>query len=55
MVEEPETLIFWFDFLDTDGELKKYSVKNIGARPKAESDSKITSIYYATVPELLFL
>jgi hypothetical protein len=37
----PEGLIFWFDLLDTDGELDAYSVKRIGDRPKAVNDKDV--------------
>ena len=31
--ENPENLLFWFDFLDADGsEISKYAVNNIGDR-----------------------
>jgi hypothetical protein len=34
--------------------LERYSVKAIGQRPKNINDSKITSIYYRKVPNLIF-
>jgi hypothetical protein len=37
----PETMLFWFDFLDTgDTEINKYSVKHIGVRQKVNDSSK---------------
>ena len=51
----PETLNFWFDFLDTSGELGKYSVQNIGDRPKAVNNDKIKGIYFQEVPKVLFI
>ena len=51
----PGQLIFWFDFLDTEGsELYKYSVKKIGSRTKAINDSNVKSIYYREVPHVIF-
>ncbi len=32
--EHPELLNFWFDFLDAEGELQQFSVKNVGSRSK---------------------
>jgi uroporphyrinogen-III synthase len=51
----PEMLNFWFDFLDTSGELSKYSVKAIGQRTKAVKDSAITSIYFRETPNVIFV
>ena len=50
----PEMLNFWFDFLDTEGELAKYSVKNVGSRPKAENNTDIKAIYFREIPEVIF-
>ena len=53
--ESPETLIFWFDFLETEGsDLYKYSVKAIGNRPKAINDSNVKNIYYRDTPTTIF-
>jgi hypothetical protein len=50
----PELLNFWFDFLDTtDGQMEKYSVHNVGSRPKAENDSGVKSIYYRDTPNVI--
>lgn len=53
--ENPESLNFWFDFLDSPGsELNKYNVKNIGSRPKVINDTKINSIYYRDTPTIIY-
>ena len=52
--EAPETLNFWFDFLDTDGDLAKYSVRNIGSRPKAENNANVKAIYFREIPNIIF-
>lgn len=52
--ERPETLNFWFDFLDTEGELSQFSVKTIGSRPKTVNDTNIKSIYFKETPDVLF-
>lgn len=51
--ERPESLAFWFDFLDTTGELAQYSVPTIGTRPHTENDSNVKAIYYNT-PKIIF-
>ena len=53
----PETMIFWFDFLDTgETEIDKYSVKKIGVRPKVENKSNNkTTIFQTNTPEVLFI
>lgn len=53
--ESPESLIFWFDFMNTDGEMGKYSAAAIGHRPKAVKDDKIKAIYFQSVPNVLFV
>lgn len=51
---DPTNFNFWFDFLDTKGELGKYGVDQIGSRPKAINDNAVKSIYYKETPEALF-
>ena len=53
--EAPYKLNFWFDFMNTEGEMGKYSIKAIGNRPKAVNDDKITAIYFQEVPSVLFI
>lgn len=52
---DPAKLNFWFDFLDTGGEIAKYGVDAIGSRPKTINDTKVSSIYYKETPEVLFI
>ena len=52
--QSPQTLNFWFDFLDTEGELQQFNVKTIGARPKAINDTNVKSIYFRDTPDVLF-
>lgn len=52
--EYPETLNFWFDFLDTEGELSQFSVKNVGFRSKSVNDTSIKSIYFRETPAVVF-
>jgi hypothetical protein len=42
----PETLNFWFDFMETEGEMGKYAARAIGNRPKAVNNDKVTAIYF---------
>lgn len=53
--ERPESLNFWFDFLDTEGELSQYSVKNVGTRTKSINDTNVKSIYFRETPNVLFV
>lgn len=53
--ENPENLLFWFDFLDAqESELGKYSVKAVGVRSKAINDNDVKSIYYREIPNVIF-
>lgn len=51
----PETLNFWFDFMNTKGDFGKYAVQAIGSRPKAVNDNNVKAIYYKDTPSVLFL
>ena len=52
--EAPQNLNFWFDFLDTEGELSQFSVRNVGCRPKAINDSSVKAIYFRETPSVVF-
>lgn len=52
---DPNTLNFWFDFLDTKGDLGNYSVKKIGIRSKVINETSVKSIYFRETPEVLFI
>ena len=54
VADDPASLIFWFDFLDTDTTLGQYSVKAVGDRPKSINDNKVTAIYYQETPTVIF-
>lgn len=50
----PGSLNYWFDFLDTEGELNQFSVRAIGSRTKAINENTIKSIYFRDVPQVIF-
>lgn len=50
----PGSLNYWFDFLDTEGELSQYSVRAIGARTKAVNENTVKSIYFRETPQVIF-
>ena len=56
VLDSPETLNFWFDFLEPDQEanLAKYSVPAIGDRAKSVNDSMVKAIYFRETPTALF-
>ena len=55
VIDTPENLNFWFDFLDQYGELSQYSVQAIGDRPKVINDNSIKAIYFRETPTVLFV
>ena len=55
VIEAPDVLNFWMDFLDTEGELKQYSINAVGDRPKVVNDNTVKSIYFRQVPEIIFI
>lgn len=52
--EAPYLLNFWFDFLDTQGELNQFSVKTVGSRTKSINDTAVKSIYFRETPDVIF-
>lgn len=53
--ESPQTLNFWFDFLDpNDTLLEQSGVKVIGDRLYAQKDQDMGSIYYKQTPNLIY-
>lgn len=52
--QAPELLNFWFDFLDTEGELQQFNIKSVGDRSKGINDTTINSIYFRETPTVIF-
>lgn len=52
---DPNVLNFWFDFLDTEGDLGNYSTKKVGVRSKVVNEKAVKSIYFRETPEILFI
>ena len=50
----PNMLNFWIDFLDTSGELGKYSTYKIGTRSKAINDNAVRTLFNPQTPEILY-
>jgi hypothetical protein len=55
IVYKPDTLNFWFDFLDDDSELQNYGGHAIGNRPKSLKDDKVKGIYFRETPNLILV
>lgn len=54
-IAAPEDLLFWFDFIEAEGNLAKCGVKTIGQRSKVVKDSKATAISFREIPNVLFV
>lgn len=52
--EFPETINFFFDFLDAESELSQFSVKRVGFRSKAVNENTVKSIYFRETPGVIF-
>ena len=52
---DPNRILFWFEMFDTQGELSKYSISQIGCRPKVVNENTVTSIYNKPTPEVQFI
>lgn len=53
--DDPTTINYWLDFIDTDSALGKYSIKNIGRRTKVVNDTSIKTVYNSEVPDVVFM
>lgn len=51
----PESLVFWLDFIDTTSDAGKYSVKKIGRRTLVKQNEKLTKLYSKEVPNIIFV
>lgn len=45
---------FWFDFIDSQGEISRFSVKEIGSRIKVDNNSKVSRVAYPAIPNLIY-
>lgn len=52
---DPGSINFWLDFIDTSSALGKYSIKNIGRRTKVVNNNDIKTIYNSEVPDVVFI
>ena len=55
VIQRPEVLNFWLDFLDTEGDFGQYSVGLIGDRIEVVNDKTVKAIHYKEVPGLIFV
>lgn len=53
--DNPETLLFWFDFIEPHGDLEKYAIEAIGDRTRFINDTNVKSLYYKKTPDILYL
>ena len=52
--DNPSVLNFWIDFLDTEGDISKFSVPAIGDRAKVVNDNSVKSIYFKDTPLIIY-
>lgn len=52
---DPGSINFWLDFIDTNSALGKYSIKNIGRRTKVVNNNDIKTVYNSEVPDVVFI
>lgn len=55
LIQNPENLVFWIDFLDSNQSISKLSVKQIGQRPKVENNKDVTAIFYDSIFNNIFI
>lgn len=56
VVESPESLNFWFDFIDPESvsTMRPFEVQKIGSRPIVKQEKGVKAIYYPEVSDLYF-
>ena len=52
---DPGSINFWLDFIDTSSALGKYSIKNIGRRTKVVNNNDIKTVYNSEIPDVVFI
>lgn len=53
--EDPASLIFWIDFIDTTSEVGKYAVSQIGRRMKVVNNDNIKTLFTKQIPPVVFI
>lgn len=56
VIESPEALNFWFDFIDPESvsTMRPFEVQKIGTRSLVKQEKGVKAIYYPKVPEMYF-
>lgn len=55
VLDHPEDIDFYLDFIDAPSKLSKISVSNIGRRSKAENNDKINCVFEPEIPDLVLI
>ena len=53
--EDPASLVFWIDFIDTTSEVGKYAVSQIGRRMKVVNNDNIKILFTKQIPPIVFI
>ena len=53
--EDPASLVFWIDFIDTTSEVGKYAVSQIGRRMKVVNNDNIKILFTKQIPSIVFI
>ena len=53
--EDPASLVFWIDFIDTTSEIGKYAVSQIGRRMKVVNNDDIKILFTKQIPPIVFI
>lgn len=54
VTNNPEMLLFWIDFLDTEGDMGKYGVDVIGDRAQIVNDDNIKGLWFKDTPLVIY-
>lgn len=53
--QDPSSLTYWLDFIDSGTEISNYSVQKIGRRTKVNNANDISIVYNNDIPDVVFV
>lgn len=55
VIKEPSDIDFFLDFIDSDAEISKFNVSNIGRRTKVVTDNDINCVFEPEIPNFVLI
>lgn len=55
VLNDPSSITYWLDYLDTNDEIMEYAVSAIGCRSKVVVNDKTTALFNKPIPDIIYL